>query len=87
MADFEEMLAWIKRGPGHRYTTALPNPHVPIGGCWSPRESCDVNELPSFPDALVEWASEEFDDAQPVRSLRETLKAAYDAQAAREGNS
>ena len=55
MADFEEMLAWVHRGPGYRYTAALTEPHVPIGGCWSPAGTSEVKELPSFPDALVEW--------------------------------
>ena len=83
MADFEEMLAWVHRGPGYRYTAALTEPHVPIGGCWSPAGTSEVKELPSFPDALVEWATKEFENAKPVRSLRDTLEAEYDLQARR----
>lgn len=76
MADFEEMLAWVQRGPGCRYTTAWTEaPHVPIGGCWSPPSTSEVKELPSFPDALANWASEEFERIKPVRSGRETLEA------------
>ena len=83
MADFEEMLAWVHRGPGYRYTAALTEPHVPIGGCWSPAGTSEVKELPSFPDALVEWATKEFENAKPVRSLCDTLEAEHDLQAAR----
>ena len=83
MADFEEMLAWVHRGPGYRYTAALTEPPVPIGGCWSPAGTSEVKELPSFPDALVEWATKEFENAKPVRSLRDTLEAEYDLQARR----
>ena len=68
MANFEEMLAWVRRGPNHRYNTALPEPYVPIGGCWSPPGTSNVEQLPSFPDALVNWASEEFGRAKPARS-------------------
>ena len=71
------------RGPGYRYTAALTEPHVPIGGCWSPAGTSEVKELPSFPDALVEWATKEFENAKPVRSLRDTLEAEHDLQAAR----
>ena len=83
MADFEEMLAWVHRGPGYRYTAALTEPHVPIGGYWSPAGTSEVKELPSFPDALVEWATKEFENAKPVRSRRDTLEAEYDLQARR----
>ena len=69
------MLAWVHRGPGYRYTAALTEPHVPIGGCWSPAGTSEVKKLPSFPDVLVEWAIKEFENAKPVRSLRDTLKA------------
>ena len=78
MADFEEMLAWVHLGPGYRYTAALPEPPVPIGGYWSPAGTSEVKELPSFPDALVEWATKEFENAKPVRSRRDTLEAEYD---------
>ena len=81
MAEFEEMLAWVQRGPGYRYTTARPEPHIPIGWCWSPPGTSDVKELLSFPEALRDWASNEFETAKPVRSLRETLEAEYDLQA------
>ena len=77
MADFEEMLAWVRRGPDYRYTAALTEPHVPIGGCWSPAGTSEVKKLPSFPDALVEWAIKEFENAKPVRSLRDMLKAVF----------
>ena len=84
MASFEEMLAWVRRGPNYRYTTAPTEPHVPIGWHWSPLGTSDEKELPSFPDALVEWATNGFEDAKPVRSLRETLLAAFDLHAARQ---
>ena len=80
MADFEEMLAWVRRGPNHRYDTALPEPYVPIGGCWSPAGTSNVEQLPSFPDELLNWASEEFERAKPARSLREALEAELDLQ-------
>ena len=83
MADFEEMLAWVHCGPGYRHTAALTEPRVPIGGCWSPAGTSEVKELPSFPDALVEWATKEFENAKPVRSLRDTLEAEHNLQAAR----
>ena len=83
MADFEEMLAWVHRGPDYRYTAALTEPHVPIGGCWSPAGTSEVNKLPSFPDALVEWATKEFEKAKPKRSTRDTVEAEYDLQARR----
>ena len=72
MADFEEMLAWVQSGPGYRYTPASAEPHVPIGWCWSPPDTLEVKALPSFPNALANWASEEFN---PERSLNETLEA------------
>lgn len=76
MADFEEMLAWVQRGPGCRYTTAwIEPPHVPIGWCWSPPSTSEVKQLPSFPDALANWASEDFERIKPARSVRETLEA------------
>ena len=80
MANFEEMLAWVRRGPNHRYNTALPEPYVPIGWCWSPPGTSNVEQLPSFPDELVNWASEEFERAKPARSLREALEAELDLQ-------
>ena len=83
MAGFEEMLAWVQRGPNYRYTTALTEPHVPIGWCWSPPGTSEVKELPNFPDELVEWATKKFENAKPVRSLRETIAAEHDLQAAR----
>ena len=49
------MLAWVQRGPSCRYTTALTEPHVPIGGCWRPPGTSEVKQLPSFPDALANW--------------------------------
>ena len=78
MADFEEMLAWVTCGPGYRYTTALTEPHVPIGRCWNPVVDTSEEELPSFPDALVEWATKKWENAKPRRSLRETIEAEYD---------
>ena len=75
MADFEQMLAWVPEGPGCRYTTALPECYVPIVRYWSPPSASEVKELPSFPDGLVNWASEEFEEIKPVRSLRETIEA------------
>ena len=82
MADFEEMLAWVPRGPSYRYTAALTEPPVPIGRCWSPVGTSEVKELPSFPDALVEWATKEFENATPVRSRRDMLGAEYDRSCA-----
>ena len=79
IADFEEMLAWVQRGPSCRYTTALTEPHVPIGGCWRPPGTSEVKQLPSFPDALANWASEQFERIAPVRSLRETLEAVWES--------
>lgn len=79
MADFEEMLAWVQRGPSYRYTPALSEPYVPIGGCWSPPGSSEVKQLPSFPDALANWASEQFERIKPERSLRETLEAVWES--------
>ena len=70
-------------GPGYRYTAARTEPPVPIGGYWSPAGTSEVKELPSFPDALVEWATKEFENAKPVRSRRDTLEAEYDLQARR----
>ena len=75
MADFEEMLAWVRRGPGCRYTVASTELHVPIGWCWSPPGTSEVKQLPSFPSALANWASEAFEKDKPRRSLRETLEA------------
>ena len=79
MADFGEMLAWVQSGPGCRYTTTLTEPHVPIGWCWSPPGTSDVKQLPSFPDALASWASEQFERAAPVRSTREMLEAVWES--------
>ena len=83
MDDFKEMLAWVRRGPGYRYTAARTEPPVPIGGYWSPAGTSEVKELPSFPDELVKWATKEFENAKPVRSRRDTIKAEYDLQARR----
>ncbi len=80
IADFEEMLAWVQRGPGYRYTTAQTAPYVPIGWCWSPPGNSDVKRLPNFPNVLVEWATKEFENAAPVRSTREMLEAVWDPQ-------
>ena len=78
MADFEEMLAWVRNGPHYRYTTVPTVPHVPIHRCWSPLGSSGVKDLPSFPGALVEWATKEFENTVPVRSTRETIEALLD---------
>ena len=75
MADFEEMLAWVHRAPNCRYTTEIPEPHVPIGERWRPPGTSEVKQLPSFPDALVNWASEEFERIKPERTLRDDLEA------------
>ena len=79
MANFEGMLAWVQRGPGCRYTTALTEPHVPIGWCWSPPGTSEVKQLPSFPDALANWASEQFERIAPVRSTLEMLEAVWES--------
>lgn len=76
MANFDEMLAWVQRGPGCRYTTTRTEPpHVPIGWCWSPPNTSAVKQLPSFPRKLANWASEDFERIKPVRSPRETIEA------------
>lgn len=79
MADLEEMLAWVQRGPGCRYTTALTEPRVPIGVCWSPPGTSNVKQLPGFPDLLANWVSEQFERIKPGRSLRETLEAKWES--------
>ena len=48
---------------------------VPIYPFWSPRGTTEIEELPSFPRVLVDWADEQFGNDQPVRSLREELEA------------
>ena len=75
MADFEEMLRWVKRGPSYRYTMSGRVNSVPICPFWSPRGTTEIEELPSFPRVLVDWADEQFRNDQPVRSLREELEA------------
>ena len=79
MADFEEMLAWVQRGPSYKYTTAHPEPRVPLGWCWSPLGTLEVKQLPSFPNELTNWASEQFEKIKPERSLRETLEAEWES--------
>ena len=74
MADLEQMLAWVKCGPAYRYTTAIPKRHVPIVRYWSPPGTSEV-KLPTFPDALVNWASEEFEGIKPKRTRRQTIEA------------
>ena len=49
MASFDEMLAWVQRGPHYRYTTAPTELRVPIGWRWSPPGTSEVKELPNFP--------------------------------------
>lgn len=83
MAGFEEMLAWIRHGPNHRYHTALPDPYVPIGEDWSPPGTTNVEQLPSFHGKLVNWAIEEFRRVKPARSRREALAAELDLQGRR----
>lgn len=80
MAGFEEMLAWVQDGPNYRYNAVLPEPCVPIGWRWSPPGTSNVEQLPSFPQALADWASEEFMRAKPARSRREALSAELDLQ-------
>ena len=75
MADFEEMLRWVKRGPSYRYTMSGRVNSVPICPFWSPRGTTEIEELPSFPRVLVDWADEQFRNDQPVRSLRDELEA------------
>ena len=77
MADFEEMLRWVKRGPSYRYTMSGRVNSVPICPFWSPRGTTEIEELPSFPRVLVDWADEQFGNDQPVRSRREELEANF----------
>ena len=79
MADLEEMLAWVQRGPRYRYTTALPEPRVPLGVRWIPPGASEVKQLPSFPNELTNWGSEQFERIKPGRSLRETLEAEWES--------
>ena len=76
MADFEGMLKWVARGPGYRYTMS-GRVDVPICPFWSPRGTTEIEELPSFPRVLVDWADEQFGNDQPVRSRREELEANF----------
>ncbi len=87
MADFGEMLTWVSHGPHCRYTAELTKPYVPIGWRWNPPGTSEVQELPSFPQALVEWAGREFEKAKPARSRRQLLSAVYDRLAARKADS
>ena len=75
IVDFEEMLRWVERGPSYRYTMSGWVNSVPIYPFWSPRGTTEIEELPSFPRVLVDWADEQFRNDQPVRSLREELEA------------
>ena len=86
MATFDEMLAWVNEAPNRRYPperagwSARSEPYIPLGGGWSPLGSTDVKELPSFPEKLMEWASNEFERIKPVRTVLETIEAYSDLQ-------
>ena len=72
MANFEvECWAWMIISKRVDRLTAITTGHAqstraltsPSAGCWSPPGTCrKVKQLPSFPDALANWASEQFDE-------------------------
>ena len=76
-ATFDEMLAWVRKGPSYRYEPK-PKLCVPVGGCWRPRDAWTDLELPSFPSSLVEWARKRFSEERPKRSRREAIAALID---------